>query len=787
MSYVKIRTGPCNDIIQNPAYNFQYKVDHFQQHSFVAIENNENVIVTAHTGSGKTAVAKYAIAYTLTKRENKKVVYTSPIKTLSNQKYNEFKQDFEQFTVGLMTGDNKINPNADCIIMTTEILRNALYDINNNEYFENNFLETIGCVIFDEVHYINDPDRGKVWEETINLLHPDIQLVMLSATINKSEEFAAWIGDLKKKNINLIPTSFRVVPLEHYIFVPDQLFKIQDANDKFYDENYDKSFTFYKKYVKDKERIHINDMVKHLIEKDLLQTIFFSFSRANCEKYAKKVSVALVTPEEQVEIRNIFNKYMHQYEKDYAHVQQYNVVKDLISKGVAFHHSGLVPLLKEIIEIIFQKGLIKILFATETFAVGVNMPTRTIVFTELEKFTNGKRRFLHTAEYKQMSGRAGRRGLDTYGHVIILPFYDFPYKEDLRSVMLGGMPAIESKFYVDYTFILKIMQSNTKTIDDFIKGSLYNKDIGNYIERLNNEISELETNIISEEKKYDKNIINKLSKYLEISKMSDKYKQSGISLSAKQQKSMNADMNNLAKDKHLFKLFNDYNAFLQMKQNLNEKINDRDNMKNYVLKEVEKMTIVLKKYKYVSMNDNEILIKGIIASQINECNSLILTEMITNNMFDNLEAHEIVALLSIFINDSKSENELLINDLKVSENVKNNLRTLENIINDFINTEMSLDIHLYHYDYWAVWYEYVEIAYLWTNGKSLIDIMNNYTGIYEGNFIKSMIKLNNLAKDLIKLCKIYGNLNIIAVLETVENKIMRDIVNVNSLYLGQAL
>ena len=291
--------GDIKDYIDEPAMEFDFECDDFQKHSFLAIENGENVLVTAHTGSGKTVVALYAIAYHI--KKGRRVVYNSPIKTLSNQKYNEFREYFEgefaqkyniYITVGIMTGDNKINPDANLVIMTTEILRNALYEINLEDenkkdlYFEDNFIESLGCVIFDEVHYINDRDRGHVWEESIVLLNREVNLVMLSATIDKSEDFASWIGNKKKKIINLIPTTHRVIPLEHFLFVDGQLFKIQNKEDAFFDTNFDRAKRKYDEIKKEKGEIKVinllNDFVKHLHKKDLLQTICFDFSRKNC-------------------------------------------------------------------------------------------------------------------------------------------------------------------------------------------------------------------------------------------------------------------------------------------------------------------------------------------------------------------------------------------------------------------------------------------------------------------------------------------------------------------------
>ena len=418
-TYLNIFTDKvCNNIIPDNdlAYNFHYELDAFQKEGIYRIYKNENILITAHTGSGKTVLAIYAIAHCL--KHNKKVLYTSPTKSLSNQKYAEFTEKFD--SVGIMTGDIKMNPDAQCIIMTTEILRNILYRYNND--IENNHItsliniEDVGAVIFDEVHYINDPDRGKVWEETIILLPKDMTLVMLSASIDKPEVFASWIGDIKQKPISLIPTSHRVVPLRHYFwnsYIFDNNGKdelkwelVEILDDKGHFKNYDIMKKNYKMYDVNKL---MDKLVDFLLDQNYIPALFFKFSRKKCETICKTLRNNLLTHEEIYEVENTFNYYMKDYKKTYEILPQYQDVYTQLLKGVVYHHSGLIPILKEIIEILYSKGLVKILFATETFAIGVNMPTKTVIFTDLNKYDNKGLRQLRTDEYLQMSGRAGRR------------------------------------------------------------------------------------------------------------------------------------------------------------------------------------------------------------------------------------------------------------------------------------------------------------------------------------------------------------------------------------------
>ena len=399
-SYLRVfnKLEKANEVPENEiAYKFPYELDNFQKQGIYGIHNNENVLITAHTGSGKTVLAIYAIAHAL--KHNKKVIYTSPTKSLSNQKFSEFKEKFE--SVGILTGDIKMNPDAQCIIMTTEILRNMLYKENNTEnasssYSLNMDINEIGAVIFDEVHYINDPDRGKVWEEVIVLLPPQIILVMLSATIDKPDEFASWIGDIKQKPIHLIPTSHRVVPLKHYYWKGTQfinnngkdeiswtMIEMLSASGEF--KNYDIMRNKFKVYDVNKL---MDKLVDYLVDENYIPALFFKFSRKKCEELCRMVRKNLLTHEEMSSVEKIFNFQMRNYKKIYEKLPQYQSVYDQLLKGVVYHHSGLIPILKEIIEILYSKGLIKILFATETFSIGVNMPTKTVLFTDLDKYDN---------------------------------------------------------------------------------------------------------------------------------------------------------------------------------------------------------------------------------------------------------------------------------------------------------------------------------------------------------------------------------------------------------------
>jgi len=383
---MNILSEPFIDLGENAQYfsKFPFELDSFQKHAITSINKDHNVLVTAFTGSGKTLVAEYAIMKSLEK--GKKIIYTSPIKSLSNQKFYEFKQKFPDASPGIMTGDIKFNPFGNIIIMTTEILRNMLYKKNNkldtlDKLDSLNKLDTpdkldididldldVDTVVFDEIHYINDVERGKVWEECIIMLPKHIKLVMLSATIDKAPEFANWLYQVRERPISLIPTFKRYVPLKHYYYlhgesqkgdtpldaISNKLVDLYDENGKFYRENYEKLVQVkrnYDKYIKKKHSKKngiFTPLINFLEEKNLCPALFFVFSRKKCEEYASCVYKSLITGEEQHLVEKTINYQLMKIQdyKKYVELEQFIEIKKLLMKGVAIHHSGLIPVFK---------------------------------------------------------------------------------------------------------------------------------------------------------------------------------------------------------------------------------------------------------------------------------------------------------------------------------------------------------------------------------------------------------------------------------------------------------
>ncbi|XP_076346789.1 superkiller complex helicase subunit twister isoform X1 [Tachypleus tridentatus] len=470
--------------IPNMARTWEFELDTFQKQAILHLENHESVFVAAHTSAGKTVVAEYAIA--LSEKHMTKTVYTSPIKALSNQKFRDFRETFKD--VGLITGDLQIKPDASCLIMTTEILRSMLYNGSD-------IIRDVEWVIFDEVHYINDAERGVVWEEVLIMLPDHVELILLSATVPNTMEFADWIGRTKKKKIYVISTLKRPVPLEHYLYTGsggktrDEKFLIVDENNKFSTKGYqaavnaknERASKFQQtrgpkgprqNVMPQQEKNTYIALIHHLTKLEKLPVVCFTLSRNRCDNNAFLLSsVDLTTAREKGEIHSFVDVCIKRLKEADRCLPQVMHMRELLKHGLGVHHSGILPILKEVVEMLFQKGLVKLLFATETFAMGVNMPARTVVFDSIRKHDGKAFRDLLPSEYIQMAGRAGRRGLDTTGTVIILCKGDVPEMSDLYKMMLGKPTKLESQFRVTYTMILNLLRVEKLRVEDMIKKS----------------------------------------------------------------------------------------------------------------------------------------------------------------------------------------------------------------------------------------------------------------------------------------------------------------------------
>ena len=517
------------ELVPDMARTWPFELDTFQKEAIYHLENGDSVFVAAHTSAGKTVVAEYAIA--MAAKHMTKAIYTSPIKALSNQKFRDFRLEFSD--VGILTGDVQINAEASCLIMTTEILRSMLYRGAD-------LLRDVEFVIFDEVHYVNDLERGVVWEEVIIMLPEHVTLILLSATVPNTYEFASWVGRTKKKDIYVISTPKRPVPLEHYLWADKAMHRIVDAEKSFLDKGWKEANIAMS--GRDKSQPEANGsanqrgtsnarrgrgqaqrggpahggqqrggtqqrgrsqasrgagniartgrgggrtsaaqdrniwvhLVQHLKKHDLLPACIFVFSKKRCEQNADALSnLDFCTASEKSTIHMMIERSIARLKPEDRLLPQIRRLRELLSRGIAVHHGGLLPIVKEVVELLFAKTLVKVLFATETFAMGLNLPTRTVVFSGFRKHDGRAFRDLLPGEYTQMAGRAGRRGIDPVGSVIIVNSNsdEAPPAAALKQMILGDPTKLRSQFRLTYNMILNLLRVEALKIEEMIKRS----------------------------------------------------------------------------------------------------------------------------------------------------------------------------------------------------------------------------------------------------------------------------------------------------------------------------
>lgn len=765
----------------------------FQEKAINGIKNNKHVLITAHTGSGKTLPAEYAIEYYL--KLGKKVIYTSPIKALSNQKYSDFSDKFKD--IGILTGDIKHNPSASLIIMTTEILQNQLFRLNNKDNiqsyldFEIDIEKELACVIFDEIHYINDKERGYVWENTIMLLPSNVSFVMLSATIGNPIEFSKWIEDIKNKEVVICSTEERVVPLifYNYFVTPEKCIdKIKDKKQKMniceYNdklniikdtkiinnniENINKCITTVNKIEYSNNNYVINNLCNKLKELDMFPALFFVFSRKQVEKIAKEINIPLFEPgEKDYNISSVCKQLLVSKLtnwKEYILLPEYQLYVNLLEKGIGYHHAGMLPVFREMIEMLYEKKYIKVLIATETFAVGINMPTKTVCFTSLFKHDGVSKRKLYSHEFIQMAGRAGRRNIDKIGNVILLTnLYEKISENDYYNILNSKSQYIKSKFKINYTLILYFLSSNKPLIEiqNYINKSLMNNDINKELENIKNNISYYEKEI--KDKSFFIKNQEKIEKYIKIKNLYD------ISNTNKRKKLIK-EMSELNINKEEIKLYN------IIKSDIIFLKNEKSNLiyvNNYINNYVDNIIEILNDNNYLSVNN--LTNKGKMVCMINEINPFIFCDLYENtNGFKEYTGSELFSTLSYFY------------DLK-DNTLNKDIIKIQKIIDKYKDIELKYNIFLTDVNLQSIMYiyikEWIEDCNDIKSCNIFIDKFKRQTGLYIGEFIKCCLKLINLSNELKTVCLYFNNNDLLEKIENSLPKIMKFIITNNSLYI----
>ena len=447
-----------------------FGLDRFQDEALDAVDAGVNVLVSAPTGSGKTLIANYAIGRILA--QGQRAFYTTPLKALSNQKYAELCDQYGDERVGLSTGDTSVNRLADIVVMTTEVLRNMLLT-------ESDQLTRLGLVILDEVHYLQDPFRGGVWEEVLILTPAAVRFVALSATIGNADFVGKWFGEVRGETTVITETTRPITLHQHLAVVrrgqpTADVFELLDG-DRLSDEarRIDNAMKATRRFRPGPRwqgpkstappapfrAPRRSELLQALERDDLLPVIVFIFSRAACDdavRQCRRDGLLFTTPEQRREIERIAEARLLDFSDDDLHALEYADFIDSLRRGLAAHHAGMVPAFREIVETCFVQNLLAVVFATETLALGVNMPARSVAIEKFSKYSDAGRRFLTSGEYAQMTGRAGRRGLDDEGHAIVC-FAQEVALMDVGRVAISHPSELHSSFRPTYNFTANLI------------------------------------------------------------------------------------------------------------------------------------------------------------------------------------------------------------------------------------------------------------------------------------------------------------------------------------------
>ena len=800
-------------------YTRVYPLHDFQKWSIDATINGHHVLACAPTGSGKSLCAEFAIDFFW--KKGKKSIYCSPIKSLSNQKYYDFQQKFPLISIGLITGDIKINPLAKVLIMTTEILLSTFLNLTD-----------LGCVIFDEIHMIGDKDRGHVWESCILQLPPCVQIIGLSATLDNPERFARWIETRGSNDLDLSSSSsssqvfltrklIRPVPLTHYSFITvnsgifkaikdkdihqqiksiiDQPFIIQDDKGVFNEHtflNMNKMLTLFENNSVRIKRQHVlNQVSKYLVEKEMLPALCFVFSISKLEKCAEELTCPLLEIDSKVpytiayECEQIMRRLPNYQE--YLLLPEYSRLVALLQKGIGIHHSKMMPVLREIVELLFAKGLIKMLFCTTSVAIGLNLPVKTSIFTDIYKHNGTEVCILEGHEYVQAAGRAGRLGIDPVGSVIHLNNLFLKTGVISYKTMLKGAPQkLVSNFKISYNLVLNSVATGEKDLDlsALVKRSMIQYEIGGEVAGLKGDIDRVTKNqficghvpehVLEEYvllKAKLPTLVNKKRKECEraVAALEDNYK-------------------------HIVAEAETYKKSLENALELSKLTNRLTSVENMLDTDISTVLNVLLLDKFVvkqevketPLTKYNLLLKGHVATHFKEVPCLIFASLVIDKKFAGFEGKEIAAFLSCFAN-VKVTNDfrslIPVSTNKTSEKVCNLVKEVHETCSQYSDIELKERMNT-GTDY-SMQFDLVDYIILWTDCSSepecklLLKQMSEDKGIFLGEFVKAILKVVAIVAELASVAELINDLELLQSLKTVPLILLKFVATNQSLYV----
>jgi ATP-dependent RNA helicase HelY len=735
---------------------FDFEFDPFQITACHAVEDGKGVLVAAPTGAGKTVVGEFAAFFAL--KGGKKCFYTTPIKALSNQKYSEFVAKFGEDRVGLLTGDTSINGDADILVMTTEVLRNMLYAGSNT-------LTNLGCVVMDEVHYLADKFRGAVWEEVLIHLMESVQVISLSATVSNAEEFGEWLGEVRGET-EVIVSEIRPIPLFQHVLIGSRLMDLFDQPGKINPEILQREREAIRRsslgrnrrgrFAEPSDRMSRAEIIEKLQRENLLPAITFIFSRVGCDAAVKQclhAGLRLTSPEERTEIRQTALRFTQNIAEEDLEVLGFQEWLTALERGIAAHHAGLLPSFKGAVEDLFQRGLVKAVFATETLALGINMPARTVVLEKLIKFNGEAHVPITPGEYTQLTGRAGRRGIDIEGNAVI------QWSPTVDSASAAGLAStrtypLRSSFSPTYNMAINLISRfGRETARRSLESSFAQFQADRAVVGLTRQIRKNETLI----QELMRDAQCHLGDFSEYARLRRSIKEVEVLLSRRDQRKtfdnrqrshMESELAELrrnlkAHSSHGCAEREDHARLAERAGRLtreNDGLTTRvENRTHVIAKTFDQICQVLDHLQYIE--GEKPTIQGKILTKIYAESDLLLTESIRRGLLDDLNATELLSVVSCMIFESRSQESLApkLPSQKVTSTLTEIISlwaALERIENDFgVKTQREPDAG------------FCFISYKWASGNSLNSVLKG-GDMSVGDFVRSTKQLVDLLNQI---------------------------------------